>query len=590
MSSSKSSKQNHYDVAILGGGPAGSTAGTFLKMHDPDVRVVILEKEKFPREHVGESQLPPISGILEEMGCWHKVEAADFPIKVGATYRWGSSPDLWDFEFLPMHLFRDEPRPAQREGWRKLTAFQVDRAKYDTILLDHARETGCEVFQETKVNEVLRDGDRITGLRLSGGREITAQFYLDCSGHVGVIRRAMGIEIDVPTRLRNMALWDYWENAEWAAEIGVGGTRVQVLSIGCGWIWFIPLGPTRTSIGFICPADYYREVGKSPEELYTWALAQEKRVTALTKNAKREGELRATKDWSFVSQRMAGENWFLVGEAAGFADPILAGGMTLAHTSARECAFSILSMLREEEDPAWLKFHYQDIQQRRIRQYIRFADFWYATNGNFESLREYTTEIAKGAGLKLKPADAFRWLSLGGFSHEDWFLPGLGGLDFNAVREVTRRFTTGDQPPYEFSKYNVLKLNLVGAREEDVPVYTGGKVIRAKAYKRGGRILPQIGMYGSVIEVLRNHSDVLDIARTFARWEVNEQAIGGVKFSGDQALATVESMLLEGWITGRVNKKKPVRPLTPLASDGERSNFHPNRDTIRETSPQASGE
>ena len=532
-----------------------------------------------------ESQLPPISGILEEMGCWEKVEAAEFPIKVGATYRWGSSPDLWDFEFLPMHLFRDEPRPAQREGWRRLTAFQVDRAKYDTILLDHAQETGCEVFQETKVNEVLREGDRVTGLKLSDGREITARFYLDCSGHIGVIRRAMGVDVDVPTRLKNMALWDYWENAEWATEIGVGGTRVQVLSIGCGWIWFIPLGPTRTSIGFICPADYYKDVGKTPEELYTWAIAQEPRVTALTKNATREGELRATKDWSFVAERLTGENWFLVGEAAGFADPILAGGMTLAHTSARECAFSVLSMLREEEDPAWLKEHYQDIQQRRIRQYIRFADFWYATNGNFKDLQDYTADIAKNAGLKMSPEAAFRWLSLGGFAHEDWFLPGLGGLDFNAVREVTRRFTTDDEPPYEFSKYNVLKLNLVGAREEEVPVYSDGKVIRARAYKRGGRVLPRIGMYGRIIELLKKHSDLVEIARTLAQWEEQEDAVGGFKLSGGQALATIESMLLEGWITGKVNRKKPLHRFAPQETGDERGCFHPNRDEIPGAAP-----
>src|SRR5471030_1039549 len=78
----------HYDVAIVGGGPGGSTTAGFLKKFAPDCEVVILEREKFPRDHVGESQLPPISRILDEMGCWDKVEAADFPIKIGATYRW----------------------------------------------------------------------------------------------------------------------------------------------------------------------------------------------------------------------------------------------------------------------------------------------------------------------------------------------------------------------------------------------------------------------------------------------------------------------------------------------------------------------
>jgi N-acetyl-anhydromuramyl-L-alanine amidase AmpD len=82
------------DVIFIGGGPAGSTGSCLLKKYKPDMDVLVLEREKFPREHVGESQLPPISAILDEMGCWDKVEAADFPIKIGATYRWGNTTDL----------------------------------------------------------------------------------------------------------------------------------------------------------------------------------------------------------------------------------------------------------------------------------------------------------------------------------------------------------------------------------------------------------------------------------------------------------------------------------------------------------------
>ena len=152
-----------HDVAIIGGGPGGSTLGSLLKKYAPDKDIVILDKAKFPRDHVGESQLPPIGPILEEMGCWDQVEAANFPIKIGATFRWGKSTDLWDFEFIPLDKFKDEPRPASFEGYRRQTAFQVDRLVYDDILLRHAESLGCQVREETAVTTIHHDGDTVSG-------------------------------------------------------------------------------------------------------------------------------------------------------------------------------------------------------------------------------------------------------------------------------------------------------------------------------------------------------------------------------------------------------------------------------------------
>lgn len=135
----------NVDVAIIGGGPAGSTAGTLLKKYAPHLSVAIYERERFPRDHVGESQLPPIGKILDEMGVWEEVERANFPIKVGATYRWGTTDDLWDVDFIKEGLLEGLQRPAKFDGIRKLTALQVERSRFDEILLDHAARVGCEV-------------------------------------------------------------------------------------------------------------------------------------------------------------------------------------------------------------------------------------------------------------------------------------------------------------------------------------------------------------------------------------------------------------------------------------------------------------
>jgi len=577
-----------FDVAIIGGGPAGSTAGTLLRKYNPKARVVILEKEKFPREHVGESQLPPIGPILEEMGVWDKVEAANFPIKIGATYRWGQSDQLWDFEFVPPSQFRDEPRPAKRQGFRRLTAFQVDRAVFDEILLDHAAEYGCEVREETTVREVLREGDRVAGLEVERHgkvERIEAAHYLDCSGDNAVLRRAFGVEIEAPTKLKNMAMWDYWENAKWAVEIGVGGTRVQVISVDYGWLWFIPLSPTRTSLGLIVPIEYYKKSGKSAEELYERAIQDAPRISELIQGATREGVVRKTRDWSYIAEKLTGENWFLVGQSAGFSDPILAAGMTLAHSGARHVAYILLEAMKPAGearlDIGWLKRHYDESQRKRIQQYIRFAEYWYAANGQFPNLREFAADIAKSSGLNLNPAQAFRWLSFGGFNHDDFLGPGVATLDVMAVKEVTKLFSGGTEQVWEINKCSRFRLNLIGARKDQVPVFHMGKITKAGCYVRGAASIPFAGFFRVVCELLQQPLSATQLMQAIKHRYETKAKMTGMKpadFLG-QVLSTLETMLVDGWVTGIDDPAE--RKLSFQPKDYLESNLHWNRDDVK---------
>jgi len=221
-----------YDIVVVGGGPAGSTVGSMLKTYAPHLSVAILEREKFPREHIGESLLPTTGRVMNEIGVWEKVEAANFPIKIGATYKWGSTNDLWDFNLLETaEVNLDDERPGKFDGWRMRSTFQVDRAQFDKILLDHSQSLGCVVKEETGVSEVLHEGDHISGVKLADGSIITAKYYVDASGNAGIVRKALGIEKEEPPSLRNIAMWDHWNDADWAVNIGVGGTRIQIMSL-----------------------------------------------------------------------------------------------------------------------------------------------------------------------------------------------------------------------------------------------------------------------------------------------------------------------------------------------------------------------
>lgn len=550
------------DVAVIGGGPAASTLGTLLRKYKPDMSIVLIEREVFPRDHVGESQIPHLMPILDEMGVWDKVEAANFPIKIGGLYKWGTTDDLWALDFLTVSKFKDEPRPAKYEGQRRVTAFQVDRSIYDEILLDHAKSCGCRVMEGVKVTSVGRDGDKVTGFEvaatdpigeqeLAGETEVKARWYIDASGNSGLLRRAMGVEIDSPTELRNIAVYDYWQNSEWAERIGVGGTRILTLSIECGWLWFIPIGTTRTSIGLVVPADYVKKSGKRAEDLYTEAVANEPTISKLVANATRENITKATKDWSFVSERLFGENWFLAGDSAGFADPILSAGLTLAQTGCRNLAYTIMEIDRGEIDPLWLKKCYEKTQTARIRNHIRFADYWYSTNAHFTELKEYCSEIARSSGVRIEPAQAFVWMGSGGFASDVLGYPGTGSFTIRAVKHNIRSLT-GKWPRWEVENYNRFKLNLEGSEKETMATYAEGRIFQVECYRRGPATLPIWLAYGAMYDALQvaNNLDVLlDRFVYEARKRGFREGYEGIALTG---LELLEAMLVEGWVDGDV--------------------------------------
>ncbi len=549
--------QQDYDVVIVGGGPVGATVSTLLRKYNQDLSVLVVEKEVFPREHVGESLLPSIMPILDEMGVWEHMEEAGFPVKLGASLTWGATADRWDLDFYPVELWRDEPRPAKFSGARRHTAFQVDRGEYDHILLKQAKAMGAEVREGVRVEEVLHTGDRIDGLRLHSGETVKGRYYVDGSGVIGTIRRALGIGRWEPTELRNIATWDYWDNAEWAVKIGVGGTRIQIRSLPYGWIWFIPVSPTRTSIGFVCPTEYYKSCGKSPEDLYLQALADQPEIASLLTQATQRKEVKSCKDWSHLADKLVGENWFLAGESAGFADPILAAGLSLAHGSARDLAYTILELERDTHDPAWLRERYNDRNRQNIRQHIRFAQYWYSANGRFTDLAEHCQSIADEAGVKLNPRQAWRWLSQGGFSTEQSGMATFGSFDIVSAKQLLERFDTqGRSPKMIIDGFNTFKLNLHNATKKTAGILMAGEIKLIDSYERGGSELKLAGYYGALFKAMNAHSDAQDMFEYLRRGlaQLGEDPDRAINF----CIQALEVMVEDGWVLASVNKKRPA--------------------------------
>jgi 2-polyprenyl-6-methoxyphenol hydroxylase-like FAD-dependent oxidoreductase len=250
--------RTHYDIVIAGGGPAGTTVATLALKYNPGLQGARSSRRRSTRASMwARACCPGVTGILAEMGVLGEDGGRELPDQDRRE------PDLGESRATGGSSTSTPPRnsstsrgPRSTRGSARARPSRSSARVYDDILFRHAAEHGAECREEVSVDEVLRStnedgtpGDRIEGLRLrAAGEVVTGTHYVDATGHVGLIRRAMGVESEAPKELRNVAFWDYWDNAKWKVEIGVGATRVMVRSLPYGWIWFIPLGPTRASV------------------------------------------------------------------------------------------------------------------------------------------------------------------------------------------------------------------------------------------------------------------------------------------------------------------------------------------------------
>jgi FADH2-dependent halogenase len=352
-----------FDVAIIGGGPAGSAAATFLAQKGRSV--VVLEREKFPRFHIGESLLPFSMTAFERLGVMPKLEAAGFIPKYGAEI--ASADGGRDTRFYFKDGFRSQ----------RATAFQVTRADFDKILLDHAAESGAEVREETSVERLEFHRDHVElGVRPAGGEAETvrARYLLDCSGRHTLVGAHFDLKRSYPS-LRKFAIYAHYEGVE--TPCGIDGTLTRMVRADDHWFWMIPLTPERTSIGVVMDTARFKQFDDKPDAVLQRLITASPVMNHRMREAARTTKVYATGDYSYRNRRIHGDRWLLCGDAAGFIDPVFSSGVFLATYGAEQAAEALESALA---NPARRRAAFRQYSSRLgavMKFYLRFVEGWY---------------------------------------------------------------------------------------------------------------------------------------------------------------------------------------------------------------------
>lgn len=327
-----------FDAIIIGGGPSGSCAGAILAEYGH--RVLILEREKFPRYHIGESLIPFTFEPLRRIGMIPKMKASHFVEKYSVTF---VQPD--GRRSQPFYFFTRYDRQTVAQTW------QVLRSEFDQMLLDNAREKGAEVREETKVNRLITENGMVVGVEATGrttGKtfEAGAAITLDCTGKEAFTANQRGWRMNDPY-LNKIAVWTYYRGSKREAGVDEGATTVAFVPEK-GWFWHIPQHDDMVSVGVVAEAKYLTRNGvKEPREIFHREVEENQWIKDHLAPGESTGDYYITSEYSRHSRHCAAPGLVLVGDAFAFLDPVFSSGVMLALKSGHLVAEEIHRGLQE---------------------------------------------------------------------------------------------------------------------------------------------------------------------------------------------------------------------------------------------------
>ncbi|MBM6406087.1 FAD-dependent oxidoreductase [Phycicoccus sp. CSK15P-2] len=379
------------DYLVIGGGPAGSAAASVLAQAGQDV--LVLEKEHFPRFHIGESLLTYAMPVLDRLGVLEEVSAAGFVVKAGAEFC------RTDAEFSRVDF-------TEQGGGRVAQTFQVERSAFDEILLGAARRRGASVLEGAHVRRVLTEDGRVAGVTYSRGgtsHEVRARFVIDASGRSGVITSGHLRSRSRPARGSAVAVYRHFGGVDERHNPGVEGD-IQVGTHDDGWVWAIPIRADVISVGVVTTPETLR-AADSRQQLFDTHLARIPRVVERLRGAEPLTEVQVEGDFTYYSDDITGPGYAVAGDAGAFTNPIFSAGVYLALVTGVRAAEAAMA-----EHPTAMA-EYADFYKTGYDTYAKLVDIFYDADRRIG-------RVFRGAGAAATPEFASRLFG-GDFWSED---------------------------------------------------------------------------------------------------------------------------------------------------------------------------
>ncbi|HEV8203244.1 MAG TPA: NAD(P)/FAD-dependent oxidoreductase [Pyrinomonadaceae bacterium] len=375
---------NTFDVIVMGGGPAGSSVAGMLSREGR--KVILFEKEIFPRHHIGESLMTDTYWTFQRLGVLEKLRESPFVRKYSVQFANPAGKESRPFYFF------------EAVHHESAVTWQVTRAQFDHLLINHAADQGAVVHQGVLVKQVLFEGDRAVGVEVQmqdGTREkFFAKVVVDATGQMAMLSNKFRWRVRDP-KLKKAVLYSYFKGAHREPDLNGGATLVLRTEPGSGgWFWYIPLDGDITSVGIVANPDYLlknrgQDLAKILDEEIEKCEPCRRRVAGGT----RVDKIYSILDYSYRSKHNAGNGFIIIGDAYGFLDPIYSSGVLLALKMAELAADAIHDAFNHDDFSAARLGQYQTKLDRGIESMRKLVYAFYNDGFSFASfLRKYPEE------------------------------------------------------------------------------------------------------------------------------------------------------------------------------------------------------